>query len=105
MLFRSAAASGNQRVIALMAQLFDDMARLLHLGLFASDWRSGSMRAAHESQAAQHEHLIIALAEGDGDRAEAAARVHIEEARELVMKALQSHESLTLGRVALSRIA
>ncbi len=97
-----AEASGNQRVFALMAQLLDDMARLLHLGLFSNDWRTGTMRAAHESQAMQHEDLIRALDEGDAAAAETAARIHIEESRELVMKALHSQDSLTIGRVALA---
>jgi len=95
-----AAATGNQRLYAMMAQLLDDMARLLHLGLFSPDWRGGSMRAAHESQASQHEDLIRALAEGDAAAAANAARVHIEESRALVMKVLHSQDSVTIGRVA-----
>jgi DNA-binding GntR family transcriptional regulator len=94
-----AGATGNERILALMAQLLDDMARLLHLGLFSQDWRAGSMRAAHESQAMQHEELIRALDEGDADAAESAARLHIEESRELVMKALHSQHLVTIGRV------
>lgn len=95
-----AEASGNQRVFGIMAQLLDDMARLLHLGLFSSDWRAGSMGAAHEGQATQHEDLVRALDEGDADAAESAARFHIEESRELVMKALNSQHLVTIGRVA-----
>ncbi len=94
-----AEATGNRRLYAMMAQLLDDMARLLHLGLFSPDWRDGSMRSAHESQAAQHEELIAALAKGDAAAAEGAARVHIEESRELVMKALHSQDAVTIGRV------
>ena len=95
-----AAASGNQRMAAIMEQLLDDMARLLHLGLFARDWRDGSMLAVHESQATQHEDLIRALAERDADAAHQAALHHIEDSRDLVMKALHSQDSLTIGRVA-----
>jgi DNA-binding GntR family transcriptional regulator len=97
-----AEASGNQRICGIMAQLLDDMARLIHLGLFSSDWRAGTMRSAHESQAAQHDDLIEALQEGDARKAESAARIHIEESRELVMKALHSQGSVTIGRVALA---
>jgi DNA-binding GntR family transcriptional regulator len=95
-----AEATGNERLRAAMAQLLDDMARLLHLGLFSPDWRAGSMRSAHESQAAQHEELIRALDEGDADAAETATRLHIEESRELVMKALDSQHLVTIGRAA-----
>ncbi len=90
---------GNQRLLGVMAQLLDDMARLLHLGLFSGDWRSGAMRSAHEGQAQQHEDLIRAFARNDGDAAEKAARLHVEASRELVMKALHSPEALTIGRV------
>ena len=90
---------GNQRLLGVLAQLLDDMARLLHLGLFCADWRRGAMRSAHEGQAQQHEDLIRAFAVRDAGAAERAARLHIEESRELVMKALHSQDSLSIGRV------
>lgn len=97
-----ARASGNLRMLAVMTQLLDDMARLLHLGLFSSDWRAGSMLDVHRDQAQQHEDLINALARGDADAAAEAARQHVQESRDLVMRALLSQGSLTVGRVALA---
>ena len=95
-----ARASGNLRMLALMTQLLDDMAKLLHLGLFSSDWRAGSMLDVHRDQAQQHEDLINALARGDPDAAGEAARLHVQESRDLVMRALLSQGSITVGRVA-----
>ena len=97
-----ARASGNLRMLALMTQLLDDMAKLLHLGLFSSDWRAGSMLDVHRSQAQQHEDLIDALARADPDAAAEAARLHVQESRDLVMRALLSQSSITVGRVALA---
>ena len=96
-----AKASGNLRMLALMTQLLDDMAKLLHLGLFSSDWRAGSMHDVHHGQAQQHEDLINALARADPAAAAEAARKHVQGSRDLVMKALLSQGSLTVGRVAL----
>lgn len=97
-----ARASGNQKMLALMTQLLDDMAKLLHLGLFSSDWRAGSMLDVHRDQAQQHEDLIDAFTRGDPDSAADATRLHVEESRDLVMRALLSQGSLTVGRVALA---
>lgn len=97
-----ARASGNLRMLALMTQLLDEMAKLLHLGLFSSDWRAGSMLDVHHSQAQQHEDLINAFARADPDAAAEATRLHVQESRDLVMRALLSQGSLTVGRVALA---
>ncbi|HKO67039.1 MAG TPA: GntR family transcriptional regulator [Burkholderiaceae bacterium] len=97
-----ARASGNLRMLVLMTQLLDDMAKLLHLGLFSSDWRAGSMLEVHHSQAQQHEDLINAFARSDPNAVAEAARLHVEESRDLVMKALLSQQSVTVGRVALA---
>lgn len=97
-----ARASGNLRMLALMTQLLDEMAKLLHLGLFSSDWRAGSMLEVHHSQAQQHEDLINAFARADPEAAAEAARLHVQESRDLVMRALLSQGSLTVGRVALA---
>ena len=97
-----AKASGNLRMLALMTQLLDDMAKLLHLGLFSTDWRKGSMQDVHHGQAQQHEDLINALARSDPDAAAEAARKHVQGSRDMVMKALLSQGSLTVGRVALA---
>ena len=97
-----AKASGNLRMLALMTQLLDEMAKLLHLGLFSSDWRAGSMLDVHHSQAQQHEDLINAFARADTEAAAESTRLHVEESRDLVMRALLSQGSLTVGRVALA---
>ena len=95
-----ARASGSGRLVSLMTQLLDDMARLLHLGLFSADWRSGAMHDVHREQAKQHDDLIEALVNGDADAAEAAARTHVVESRDLVMRALLTDErALTVARV------
>lgn len=96
-----ARATGNQRMVAIMVQLMDDMARLLHVGLFSSDWRHGAMHGEHESQAREHMDLIEALAVGNADAADRAARLHVESSRELVLKAILAQDSLTIGRVPL----
>jgi DNA-binding GntR family transcriptional regulator len=100
-----ARASGNSRMVALMAQLLDEMARLLHLGLFSPDWRAGSMHEVHTSQAKQHEDLIAALAGSDPAAAEQAARLHVIASREMVMKALLSEDSLTGEQAAFAPAA
>lgn len=97
-----ARASGNLRMLALMTQLLDEMAKLLHLGLFSSDWRAGSMLDVHRDQAQQHEDLITAFARADPAAAAEAAGLHVQESRDLVMRALLSQGSLTVGRVALA---
>jgi DNA-binding GntR family transcriptional regulator len=48
----------------------------------------------------EHEDLIRAIADRDAEAAEKAARRHIESSRDIVMKALHSEDSLTIGRVA-----
>jgi DNA-binding FadR family transcriptional regulator len=88
-----------------MAQLLDEMARLLHLGLFSPDWRAGSMHEVHTSQAKQHEDLIAALAGSDPAAAEQAARLHVIASREMVMKALLSEDSLTGEQAAFAPAA
>jgi DNA-binding GntR family transcriptional regulator len=96
-----ARATGNQRMITIVTQLMDDMARLIHVGLFSSDWRRGAMHGEHKSQTQEHMDLIEALAVGDADGAERAARAHVESSRELVLKAILSQDSLTIGQVPL----
>jgi DNA-binding GntR family transcriptional regulator len=100
-----ARAAGNSRMVALMAQLLDEMARLLHLGLFSPDWRAGSMHDVHTGQAKQHEDLIAALAGSDPAAAEQAARLHVIASRDLVMKALLSEESMSGGQAAIAEAA
>lgn len=80
---------GNERLIRILSGLFDEMDRLLHLGLF-SERDSVVMRVNHDEQAQQHSSIIEALASGDADAAEKATRDHILGSRDLVMKAIVS---------------
>ncbi|MBN4664462.1 GntR family transcriptional regulator [Pandoraea nosoerga] len=65
-----AAASGNARLYRTLAGLMDDMARLVSLGFGVQGVRPG---IEHD-----HEGIIEAFAAGNGARAEALARRHIE---------------------------
>lgn len=94
-----ARATANERMIALSLQLMDDMARLIHVGLFSSNWRHGAMQGEHRSAAKEHADIIEALALGDAEAAERAARAHVESSRELVLKAILAQDSPTIGRV------
>jgi DNA-binding GntR family transcriptional regulator len=75
-----AQATGNTRLAAMTAQLFDQMTRLLHLGLGIRN-RSQEMRHAQRG-------LAKALARGDGDAAERISREQIEAARNMVLGAI-----------------
>ena len=77
-----AQAAGNQRLAIMVAQLLDQMTRLLHLGL--------GLR--NRSQEMQHEHraLVKALARGDGETAERISREQIEAARNMVLSAIMT---------------
>jgi DNA-binding GntR family transcriptional regulator len=77
-----AQATGNQRLAIMIAQLHEQMTRLLHLGL--------GLR--NRSQEMQHEHrtLVKALARGDGEAAERISREEIEAARNMVLSAIMT---------------
>jgi DNA-binding GntR family transcriptional regulator len=77
-----AQATGNQRLATMIAQLHEQMTRLLHLGL--------GLR--NRSQEMQHEHrtLVKALARGDGETAERMSREEIEAARNMVLSAIMT---------------
>lgn len=94
-----ARAAGNHKIVTLMDQLMDDMARLIHLGLFSTDWRAGSMEREHSGQAREHASLIAAFEARDPVAAEEAARAHVLSSRDLVLKAILSLDSLTLSSV------
>lgn len=83
-----ARAAGNQRMTRILESLLDEMERLLHLGLFASNRES--LYIDHEMQRRQHEALVEALAAGDQAAAEKAAIQHIEHSRQLVMHAVMN---------------
>ena len=81
-----AQATGNCRLATMIAQLLDQMTRLLHLGL--------GLR--NRSQEMQHEHrtLVKALARGDGETAERIAREQIESARNMVLSAIMTSSTV-----------
>ena len=81
-----AQATGNGRLAAMVAQLLDQMTRLLHLGL-------GLRNRSHEMQ---HEHraLLKALSRGDGETAERISRQEIEAARGMVLAAIMTSNSV-----------
>jgi DNA-binding GntR family transcriptional regulator len=81
-----AQATGNQRLATMIAQLLDQMTRLLHLGL--------GLR--NRSQEMQHEHrkLVKALARGDGETAERISREEIEAARNMVLSAIMTSSTV-----------
>lgn len=81
-----AQAAGNARLAHAIAQLLDEMTRLLHLGLGVRD-RTREM---------QHEHrtLVRALVRGEGETAETICRQQIEAARDMVFRAMLSNSAL-----------
>lgn len=81
-----AQATGNCRLASMIAQLLDQMTRLLHLGL--------GLR--NRSQEMQHEHraLMKALARGDSETAERISREQIEAARNMVLSTILTSSSV-----------
>ena len=79
-----ARATGNARLAAAIEDLFDQMTRLLHLGL-------GSRRGPFESE---HKALVKALARGDGESAERICREQIEASRQMVLSAVLTSRSV-----------
>jgi len=83
------AACGNERLDRILCALYDEMSRMLHLGLF-SERDSDVMRIDHEEQDREHKAIIDALEAGDADLVEKAMRLHVESSHALVMKAIMS---------------
>ncbi|KAB2876176.1 MAG: GntR family transcriptional regulator [Burkholderiaceae bacterium] len=81
-----AAASGNDRLVAMVAQLLAEMERLFHFGLSQRD-RTQEMQQEHQA-------LIDALARGDADAAERMTREELSSSKAMVLDALISSESL-----------
>jgi len=77
-------ATGNARLAAAIEHLFDQMTRLLHLGL-------GSRKGPFESE---HKALVKALARGDGEAAERICREQIEASRQMVLSAVLTSRSI-----------
>ena len=87
-----AQATGNARLAAMIAQLLDQMTRLLHLGL-------GLRNRSHEMQR-ENRALLKALAQGDGETAERISREQLESSRNMVLSAILT--SSTVMNLALT---
>lgn len=81
-----ASASGNDRLVAMVAQVLAEMERLFHFGLSRRD-RSREMQQEHQA-------LIDALSRGDADAAERMMREELSSSKAMVLDALISSESL-----------
>ncbi|MDZ4731892.1 MAG: GntR family transcriptional regulator [Xanthomonadales bacterium] len=77
-----ARAAGSERLLAMLEQNMREVGRLLQLGL---GWLQPEQLAEH-----RHDELIDALASGDAQAAELAARRHVEVAQKMVLSALYS---------------
>lgn len=82
-------ACGNERLERILYELYDEMSRMLHLGLYA-ERDSNAMRVDHDEQEKQHNAIIDAFATQDADAVEAAIRSHIESSQSLAIKAILS---------------
>jgi len=90
------AACGNQRLIRVLGSLYDEMDRLLHVGLFMEQDR-GVMQVNHTNQGHQHDEIIAAIEAGDAQAAEEATVKHIESSRDLALHAiLNGHISFSI---------
>jgi len=78
---------GNQRLIRILSGLYDEMERLLHLGLF-SELDKNVMHVNHQAQGQQHDKIIAALEAGDAAAAEEMTFSHIESSRDLALNAI-----------------
>jgi len=91
-----AAASGNQRLLALMSSLMDDLMRLLHLGL--------GLRDNAETLRLEHVELAQAIASRDVEKAERLLQQQIEDSQKIILESLarhgtSQHHLLPLGRL------
>lgn len=80
-------ACGNQRLIRILSGLYDEMDRLINLGLF-TERDKAVMKVNHEAQGHQHDGIIAALESGDTAAAEEMTVKHIESSRDLALKAI-----------------
>ncbi|MDN2567109.1 GntR family transcriptional regulator [Aquibium sp. A9E412] len=87
-----ARAANNSRLTGLLAQILDEMTRLLHLGYV--------LRERPHATRAEHEELIEALVAGDRAAARACTLAHIESVRGMVMDGIAKHSSLSEANIA-----
>jgi DNA-binding GntR family transcriptional regulator len=92
-----ARASGNDRLVVIVAQLLREMERLFHVGL--------RLRNRSEEMAHEHQDLVDALVAGQAERAKDIAADQIIAARKMVLDGLMSSTHLmtvSLGGATLS---
>ncbi|MEP9353896.1 GntR family transcriptional regulator [Xanthobacter sp. KR7-65] len=82
-----ARASGNARLAKVLAQVIDEMTRLLHLGFV--------LRERPEEMTHEHQDLVDAIIAGDKDRARTIAIEHIRSVRALVVDGIVTHTNLS----------
>lgn len=81
-----AEASGNERLVRLLADIMAEMERLFHFGLARRD-RTEEMQQRHKA-------FIDALAAGDADTAERVTREGLASSKAMVLDALMSSDAL-----------
>lgn len=81
------AACGNQRLIRVLSGLYDELDRLIHVGLFSERDRN-VMQVNHQLQGHQHDEIVAALERDDATAAEDAISKHIENSRDLALSAI-----------------
>jgi DNA-binding GntR family transcriptional regulator len=81
-----AMATGNDRLVATLAQILREMERLFHFGL--------ALRNRSDEMQQEHQALIDALASGDADEVERVVREELASSKSMVLDALMSSEAL-----------
>lgn len=90
--------TGNDRLIKLMEQLFEEMDRLFYVGLSIRN-RSSEMRREHQA-------LIDAIINGEAERAEKVAAAEITTSQKMVIEAvLQESEFFDTNILELDRVS
>lgn len=82
-----ARACGNVRLTKVLAQIIDEMTRLLHLGFV--------LRERPEEMTHEHKDLVEAIVAGDRARARTIAIDHIRSVRALVVDGIVTHTNLS----------
>ncbi|WP_167752911.1 GntR family transcriptional regulator [Pusillimonas caeni] len=80
-------ACGNQKLAAILSQIMDEMARLLHLGFI--------LRERPEVMMHEHADLLEAVESGDPAKAYNIAVAHINSSRTLVLDGIMTHTNLS----------
>lgn len=90
-----AMATGNDRLVATLAQILREMERLFHFGL--------SLRNRSDEMLQEHQALIDALARGDADEVERVTREELASSKSMVLDALMSSDALLDVSISVGR--